>query len=319
MEKIVIGNNVYKVKRVLNRIEHNEYIKKHIDKLKENLIIEDSNKTIYTKTEPKIELSEGCKACKQGTWWCLFLGNNCNASCKFCSQEKTYKALHAWSHPRTVVRYWIDDVKFYLDKFGHKFTGFSYSGGEPLLYLDKMEEIGKYVLKSRPHLYQWVYTNGILLNEYRLKKMKEIGIKEVRVDLASTNFDKKIVKKLELVKKIIGKVTVEVPSIPEVFKKLVNENYLKIIVDLGVEQLNLAELELVQPINWETYTRGEEVYYYDMLDYGWYSPVYSRNITYLIMEYAIKEKINILINDCSNDAKHLQKVMRKENAPFFYK
>jgi pyruvate formate-lyase activating enzyme-like uncharacterized protein len=166
-----------------------------------------------------------------------------------------------------------------------------------------------------PHIYLWSYTNGKLITKEKLQLLKDCGIKEIRVDLAATDFDDKIVQKLGMCKEIIGKVTVEIPSIPEVFKKLVSEKYLDKLVEQGVEQLNLAEVQLVQNINFETYGAGEDIYIYDTVSGESIYPSYSRQLTYYVMEYAINNKLNILINDCSADAKHVQGLMRTSNLP----
>jgi uncharacterized protein len=302
----------YEVKNVLNRSQQEfkiDLLKKRVHK---GLVIEDSGMTVYTKAKKK-ELSEGCRACKTGTWWCLFVGNNCNNACKFCPQPKTKDFV--LENPRKLSKYWINDVKFYLDRFGDKLTGISYSGGEPFLYLEKIKEVAEYVNRNRPGIYQWIYTNGKLITKDNLEKIKDWGIEEIRVDLAATGFDSEIIGKLEECKKIIGKVIIEVPSIPEVAEKLIDEKYLKIIEEKGVEQLNLAEMELKEAINFETYAKGEEIYIYDDIDGFTVCPSYSRQITYKIIDYSIKEKVNILINDCSADTKHLQRVMRNSNLP----
>ncbi len=304
--------NKYEINKMLNRMDFQAVFKKAQDEIKDNLNFDDSGMTVLTKSS--YELSKGCQACKTGGWWCLYVGNECNAKCKFCPQSKDKAELKKWTHPRTISRYWIDDVKFYFEEYKNKITGVSYSGGEPLLYLDRITEIAGYINNSKNETYQWVYTNGILINKEVLLKLRECGIKEVRVDLAATNFDESTIKKLELIKNIIGNVTVEVPSVPSTYKSLVTDNKIQALIDSGVEQLNLAELELVQPINWNTYAAGEDVYCHDSVMGGTsYAPVYSRFITLNILKHIISKNFNILVNDCSIDAKHLQKLKKIKN------
>ena len=204
---------------------------------------------------------------------------------------------------------------FYLNQFGSKLSGVSYSGGEPLLYLDKIIKIAECIDNTQKHIYQWIYTNGLLVNEDVLIKLKSVGINEVRVNLAATDFNDKIVGKLKMVKEIIGKVTIEVPSIREVFKKLVDEEYLYRLEEYGVEQINLSELTLDQPLNWETYAINEDIYEYDTSNWILHSPVQSRVNVAKIIQYSLKNNVNVLINDCSNDSKHLHEIMREQNSP----
>lgn len=308
------GNN-YEVNEVLDRHTHKVAIKIEQEKLKENLQIKDGGLTVI-KPSSKVELSKGCQACKTGTWWCLFVGYTCNMRCKFCPQPKTQEYMESYNHPRSVAPYWIDDVKTYVDIYGktNKVTGISYSGGEPFLYIDKVTEIAEYV-SNNSDWYQWIYTNGTVVTDNKMKQLAKVGIKEIRFDLAATNFDSRILKIVEKASNYFERVTIEIPSIPEVEKKLIDENYLKTLENIGVTQLNLAELQLEEPINFETYAVNNTIYIYD--DILGVSPTLyaSRFITYRVIEKAIKDKIDILINDCSMDAKHLQRLKRADNLP----
>ena len=303
----------YSVDKVLNREDHKNIIRKKIQSIRDNLIIKDSGMTVYTKSD--IELSKGCQACKNGTWWCLHMGLDCNLRCKFCSQDKSPEAANKWNHPRSIMDYWIDDVKSYLDLFGRQLTGVSYSGGETLMYLPKVLEIAGHIKKTQKHIYQWIYTNGVHITEDVLRELKEVGISEIRVNLTATDFNDLVVGKLKIIRKIIGRATVEIVSVPETYKKLIEEKYIHRLVALGVQQLNLAELEMMQHVNWKNYAEDKEIYIHDTFDCEMYSPAGSRNITLSIIEYVILNKLNILVNDCSNDTKHLQRIMRKQAAP----
>ncbi len=110
-----------------------------------------------------------------------------------------------------------------------------------------------------------------------------------------------------LAKEIIGNVAVEVPGIPNVRKKLIDEKLIEILPQLGVKQLNIAELYIRREKTAE-YIKNAEVYYSRA---NLLSPTFSRNITIDIIEYVLKNNINILVNDCSNDSKLLQNRKRK--------
>ncbi|WP_026478391.1 radical SAM protein [Alkaliphilus transvaalensis] len=304
------NGNMFDINNMLNRMDFKAVFEKMQSEIKEDLVFRDSGMTVLTKSSH--QLSKGCEACKTGTWWCLFMGSECNATCKFCPQSKKEENLKRWTHPRTITNYWIDDVKFYFNEYINTINGVSYSGGEPFLYLEKIIEIAEHIVKTKEDTYQWVYTNGKLINKEKLLRLKDCGIKEVRVDLAATDFDVGVIKKLSLIREVIGKVTVEVPSIPITFKNLIGDKVFDEIISMGVEQLNLAELQLSQPINWEIYATGEDVYHYDSKFQNTYAPVYSRIITLNIMKYVIENKLDILVNDCSIDAKHLQILKRKQ-------
>ena len=155
-------------------------------------------------------LSPGCMTCGQGTWSCLFIGSLCTANCFYCPQDRENKV----NQPPTESGLVFDnpeDYVDYLEKF--KFRGVGFSGGEPLLQFDK---ILTYIRKIRERLgdeiYLWAYTNGDLINKNRLKALKEAGLNEIRFDIAAREYDLKAV---ELAVKVMDKVTVEIPAIPE--------------------------------------------------------------------------------------------------------
>jgi len=201
------------------------------------------------------------------------------------------------------------------DKISHdKIEGVSFSGGESLLYLEeRVLPIATLIKKKNPNIYQWLYTNGKLVNSGNLKELKKAGIKEVRMNLAATGFNEQITDKIPMAKEIIGKVTVEVPAIPEVYQKLIKENLIHKIIDSGVEQINLAEFYMLHKKAIH-YIKNKDVYYSKL---GLLSPLESRNITVDIMEYVIKNKLPVLVNDCSNDAKYLQDRKRKYSKDLF--
>jgi pyruvate formate-lyase activating enzyme-like uncharacterized protein len=189
-------------------------------------------------------------------------------------------------------------VETILDQ-GDKIEGVSYSGGEPLLYLDsKVIPLAAMLHKRKAGVYQWLYTNGVLTTPDSMKKLADSGIEEVRVDLAATGFDEGVMNKLSMMRSLIGKVTVQVPSIPEVYCKLVSEKLIPRLIDNGVERLNLQEL-YVRTSKATAYLKDKDVYYSRL---GLLSPTESRSITADIIEHVIENNLPILVNDCSNDA-----------------
>jgi len=294
--KIKIFNTEVPIKSIIKRKSATKLIHERYKKIKDKVIFADNKKTIFTKSNYK--LSKGCQYCKKGTWLCLFVGLRCNSNCRFCSRA----LLNINKDEPKGYQLGMSFSKLVNKILNQKIEGISYSGGEPLLYLEKkVIPIAMMINKKKPSIYQWIYTNGKLINKKNLIKLKKAGIKEVRIDLAATNFDKKIIAKIPIIKEIIGKVTVEIPSIPEVYKKLIKEKLINKLIDYDVEQINLAELYIKRK-KAIYYIKNKDIYY----DRSRLSPIESRNITIDIIEYAIKNNLKILINDCSNDAKDLQ-------------
>lgn len=300
-----------KIDKKINRYEFISIIRKKQKELKNDLIFEDDNCTVYTK---KGELSKGCKTCKSGRWICLFVGVQCNADCNFCLQ----KNQNSIEHEKALQNMWIDDFKrcFRLLETENYIEGISYSGGETFLYLDKVIKIAEF-LKDYPHIYQWIYTNGKLVTKDNLKKIKDAGVNEIRFNLSAFDFDPGIIEKLKWSREIIGKVLVEVPSDKVSYDKLVKQKFIHTLAEYGINQLNLAEL-ILGPNKIADIYKESEKYLYDSVFVSITSPLESRIITYDIIEYAVKHDLNILINDCSNEAKDLQ-LMKKYFNPIVFR
>ncbi len=287
------------VKSIVNYNLFRRHIHSRYEKMKDKIIFADEKNTITTKSE--FGLSNGCKACKKGTWVCMFVGLRCHARCRFCSRAllntcKDEPEGYQLGMPFVELVEKITNQKVEVE-------GVAYSGGEPLLYLDnKVIPIASMLSDKKPDIYQWIYTAGKLLDHEKIKKLKDAGIKEVRLNLAATNFDRDVMDKMPLIKEIVGKVTVEVPSIPEVYEKLIEEKLIHTIIEHGVDQINLAELYVTQRKALH-YIRNKDVYYSRT---NLLSPTESRNLTVDIIKYAIENNLSLLANDCSNDAKYWQ-------------
>lgn len=286
------------------RARHALKIKELRDGLRDHLTIADKGMSVYTKGE----LSRGCRACKDGSWLCIFTGYACNLSCSFCPQEQSVKADKK-GYFRNIK---IQDIKDNLERNGNEyFRGISYSGGEPLLYIDSVLSFSKYVSGRWPHIYQWLYTNGLLAGADKLKRLAGCGINEIRFDLLASNFSEAVMKKLPAARKYFDFLTVEIPSLPAAYDCLINNKMIHRLEECGVNQLNLAEMCFTEH-NWDNYP-DMPAYKYDADSYNGPSPIESRILTYKIMQYAVDNKLKIVINDCSNDAKQLQNKKRSQN------
>ena len=109
------GKN-YEVKKVLTKREQDDrvnFLKKGLGK---NLSVRDSGMTLYTRTAK--DLSRGCKACKDGKWWCVYVGTECNHMCKFCPQEKKENDYDI--DPKKFTKLSTKEAVSCLNKFGDK-------------------------------------------------------------------------------------------------------------------------------------------------------------------------------------------------------
>ena len=217
-------------------LNHNQAVvaQKKRNKLAEKL----KGNLLFKETKPyHNHISKGCSLCGQGTWSCLFITGKCNAKCFYCpaSQETdgipTSQNLH-FETPEAYAEY----INYF------KFKGVSFSGGEPLLFFDRTLQYLETIRKNcSPDIYIWMYTNGILADAEKFRKLAAAGLNEVRFDIGATHFN---LDKITFAKGIIPNITIEIPAVPEEKEKL--KNLLTEMIKAGVTNLNLHQLRLTK-------------------------------------------------------------------------
>ncbi len=193
---------------------------------------------LFKETKPyHKQISNGCSLCGQGKWSCIFITGKCNAKCFYCpaSQESdgipTSQNLH-FETPEAYAEY----INYF------RFKGVSFSGGEPLLFFDRTLEYLERIRKDcAPDIYIWMYTNGILADEEKFRKLAAAGLNEVRFDIGATHFS---LDKIAFAKGIIPNITIEIPAVPEEKEKL--KQLLPEMIKAGVTNLNLHQLRLTK-------------------------------------------------------------------------
>lgn len=264
----------------------------------------------------RAELSPGCISCKAGSWLCLYVTKSCNLNCIYCPQScKTHNIKYdddgeeetSFQIDNKIINISPETFASYLKQRKDIIEGISYSGGEPFIALDKIIRLARLCNRVNPMLYQWIYTNGVYVNEDNLKRLRDQNIQEIRFDWSAQKFNPRLLHKMELAAKQMFKVTVEVPMYDrEVIRnKLLPQ--LSEMVSAGVSQLNCAELMITRHNRDRLKISETELYMHAI---GRKSPVWSRLLTYEIINKVKKDKLNLVVNDCSNDAKLLQSIQR---------
>lgn len=239
-----------------------------------------SNTKLYTHS-----LSPGCELCGNGGWSCLFINGICNAKCFYCPSTQNQKG-----QPMTNTLEFKNatDYADYVRVFN--IQGVSFSGGEPFLTFDRVLDFLKTLRSRVSHpLYIWMYTNGLLATEDKLKTLRDNGLDEIRFDLSANSY------RLDALKKAVGIipcVTVEIPAIPEDLE--LTRPLLKTLREEGVSHLNLHQLRCT-PFNKSrlmeknyTFLHGPRV------------TVLETELTALeLIRYALDEDIRLPINYCS--------------------
>jgi pyruvate formate-lyase activating enzyme-like uncharacterized protein len=240
-------------------------------------------------------LSPGCQACKEGTWDCIFTTMQCNLDCEFCYSPHAISRDYAGSLMGSTPEE-IDE-----NHARTRITGISFSGGEPLLEPQVLFRWVAWFTSRRPDRYYWIYTNGLLADEERLRHLAELGVDEIRFNLAATGYDHPtVLKNLAAAARLFPNVTVEIPAIPEHADTLLS--CLSDWSDLGVRFLNLHEL-MYEPGTNSAAMPGAR-WPIVMAD-GHHSAINpeSRALTLAVMRRVQDEGLPLAVNDCSLQSK----------------
>ena len=190
------------------------------------------------------DLVPGCRLCLRRAWTCIHLGMHCNLDCTFCPIER---AEQATAQPKRDAVGRQRDLAVALDGVrAGKLAGVSFSGGEPLLYLDELEQCAHALLAINPDLHLWLYTNGALATSSNLRRIRDLGISEIRINLAASGYSLKSLDAVRLARSIFPYVVVEVATVPA-HKRALLKN-LSELDAIGIDQLNMQEV-VITPAN----------------------------------------------------------------------
>jgi pyruvate formate-lyase activating enzyme-like uncharacterized protein len=241
------------------------------------------------------QLSPGCQACKDGTWDCIFTTMQCNLDCEFCYSPHAIPGDYAGSvfgsTPQQIAE---NHARTYI-------TGISFSGGEPFIDAQRLFDWVAWFKSHYPDRYYWVYTNGLLAEEEKLRQLGELGVDEVRFNLAATGYDHPtVMDNLAAAARFIPNVTVEIPAIPEDASKLLS--CLEDWCALGVRFLNLHELMYEPGTNSASMTGARRPIVTRDGHRSEINPE-SRTLTLAMMKKIQDEDLPLSVNDCSLQSK----------------
>jgi pyruvate formate-lyase activating enzyme-like uncharacterized protein len=239
------------------------------------------------------ELSPGCRACKDGTWDCVFLTMRCNLDCSFCCSPHDIPADYAGSaFGKTPAA--ITDAYA-----ATQITGVSFSGGEPFLDPPRLLDwVGEFRARW-PDAYYWVYSNGLLADEATLRRLGELGVDEIRFNAAASGYDQPtLIRNMAAAAAWVANVTVEIPAIPADAPRLLAS--LEAWCTVGVKYLNLHEL-MCEPGTNAAALPGRPVTTTDL--HATAIDPASRRLTLEVMAKVAREALALSVNDCSLQSK----------------
>jgi len=256
-------------------------------------------------------LSPGCVYCTKAIGITISPTSRCNSSCFYCYQLRPSKSIQS-------------DMKFSMIarmiKNNHNLLkSFAITGGEPLLALDtvyKSLDLVKYITSS--NCQTRLYTNGDLLNKNILKRLKESGLKEIRIGGTYENINLRAIK---LSKVYIPRVMAEIPILPnseDMMKRLLLK-----LDRLKIFGVNIKELNFSGHNHEEFKKRGYKLkksklnHYFESFIYQPLYPIYkSEETCFNLLEFAAKKKLKINVHYCSiaNKRYYTHLIARKRSA-----
>jgi pyruvate formate-lyase activating enzyme-like uncharacterized protein len=263
---------------------------KAIHQEREKLLEKLSGRTNLSANGTKLhlgKLSRGCTICMDGYWGCNYINGRCHRNCFYCMRDHSMQTEPNSKSDGFHFGNPEEHIEF-LKTF--QIRGVGFSGGEPLLVLDRLLE---HIVAIRKELgstiYLWMYTNGDLVNRETLSALRDAGLNEIRFDLSARDYD---LSPLVLAKEYIPTVAVEIPAIPEDFLLLK-----KLLIDIqavGVNHLNLHQLMAGQR-NWKALCRRHYHFSFQSTP-----AVHESELCALrLILYACEQNLNLPINYCS--------------------
>lgn len=312
----IIGDIIQKI-RAKTATEGHDYALGHIQVYVENKVIGDIKKR-QEKIQGLIvdghglkvrwggDLTPGCQHCidSKSGFKAIRSVASCNLKCKFCyyhgEESFQLKSEHFSITERHISK---EDIKIYIDKQGDRLDGLAWVFWEPFMDIEKHYELIEYISKRGIH--QHMYTNGTLCEEDSLKKLADSGLTELRFNLAATLCSNKVLNNMKIAGKYFKYLCIESPMVKEYYESFMKNK--DEILDTGVGYINCAELHL-QKNNYRNYFSEDEPFYFYRR--GYFSPIFSRQLTYDLMEVASSENWPVVINDCSNQLKYYRGIRR---------
>lgn len=246
------------------------------------------------------QLSRGCQLCQKGKWLCIFLTYRCNAGCHFCPAPFSDDCISSSLGNQK------EEILSHLRKTD--FEGISFSGGDPFLVFERLLEWLAFFKNHLPNYYYWVYSNGLVVTEGKMRQLSEVGMDEIRFNIAATGYlNEDIWNVIKAARDIFPFVSVEIPSIEQDFELL--EKALEKIDSTGVDFLNLHDY-ILNDADIETAGGRHSSFLLNKVIPLKYASTSVEN-TGKIIDLTLKKGYGFSINHCSMQQKESQMVQRR--------
>lgn len=192
------------------------------------------------------------------------------------------------------------------------------TGGEPLLDLDNALELLRRAGETWPGVHKRLYTSGDLLTEQSAARLRDVGLDEIRFSVKDDDecaLQERVLAAMELAKRYIPSVMVEMPVIPGAKEHM--QDLLRRFDEVGIDGINM--LEFCFPFcHWDEFARRglklKNPPFDVMYDYGYSGGLAVAGSEELILElmlWALDEGLDLGMHYCSLDNKHRSEIRQK--------
>lgn len=262
------------------------------------------------------KISSACVACQTGTGsYTTFVSLKCHRDCYFCFNKNQDDYSFYVNHQKNVNQ----DLDELLES-GVTLKHLALTGGEPLLHKEEAINFFKLAQERTPETYTRLYTAGDLLDEEILQSLKKYGLNEIRFSIKMEDSEQKrkhVLGKIELAKKYIPNVLVEMPVIPG---KLEEMKELLLTLD-KMEIFGINLLEFCFPLgNADSFSeKGLHLKnppyqaYYNYWYAGGLAVAESEQHCLELVEFAIKENLKLGVHYCSLENKFTGQIYQQNH------
>lgn len=258
------------------------------------MINEISEKIVRSREYKRGAYPRGCEYCVKGEKITFYMTFKCDYKCFYCSVPSKFRNTKRMMAGNILVKD-IDEAFKYIKKY----KCVAISGGEPLVYVDKVLDIIKKAKKNK--IYTYLFTDGSgrgRLTLALLNKLADAGLDEIKMSAKLKGERTLLFDPYKIVKYSPIPIHAEFPMLPN----LINEvyNFIKKLNNVGVSHFLLDQAE---------FTTGNAS---EMLERGFKQKdgiiIGSEEAAFEIIKRVKKDNLNIKVLYCrASNPKHQYK------------
>ncbi len=262
------------------------------------------------------KISSACVACQTGTGsYTTFVSLKCHRDCYFCFNKNQDDYSFYVNHHKDVNQELSE-----LLKSGVELKHLALTGGEPLLHKEEMIHFFKMAYEETPETYTRLYTAGDLLDEETLRMLQKYDLNEIRFSIKMEDSEQKrkhVLGKIELAKKYIPSVLVEMPVIPGKLEEL--KELLLTLDKMEIFGINLLEfcfpLENAKAFSEKGFNLKNPPYdvYYNYWYAGGLAVDESEQHCLELVDFAIQENLKLGVHYCSLENKFTGQIYQQNH------